>query len=252
MEYYTIPPFAHLELDKNATHYLTVAQWVEQEEALLPFYKKRVAEGAKLILDNGMFEFREVYPVDDYLDMAKEIGACTIVAPDVWKNALQTSREAETFYDSLSNEDLNRWKIMGAPHGKTISEFCWCYEKLVGFLDIIGLTKGEWNDTTGWIRPYFTWMLEQENCPVELHLLGLDNVQELLFCNPDKVVSFDTSLPWKAAFQNKIITSQSTITGMFTVGEVLNEDQQAWAIRNLESIREYTAMPKANMWRKKE
>lgn len=238
MYYYSIPPFAHLEADKACQHYLTVAQWVEQEEALLHFFKKRTSEGARLILDNGVFEFREAYPVDKYLDMARNIGATMIVAPDEWKDAKKTVEMTLDFVNSLSNPELEKFEIMGVPHGKTIGEFVWCNDKICTEVDVIGLAKDEWGDKSGYIRPFFTWCAELNVTPIRYHLLGLSCVNELKMCNRQKVISFDTSIPYKAGLDNRYLRNDSVITTKYTPEMSFDKFQLDFSVSNCKILRE--------------
>jgi hypothetical protein len=247
VDYYSIPPFEHLGGDKNCQHYLTVAQWVEQREALLTFYKKRTEEGAKLILDNGVFEFREAYPVEKYLEMADAIGATTIVAPDVWKDAKKTAEFTLEFLGCMSEKELCKFKVMGVPHGRTLSEFTWCYEKICCDVDIVGLAKDEWGDMTGYIRPFFTWSLD-EKIPIPFHLLGLSCVKELSMCNQKSVMSFDTSMPYKAGLENKYIRKDSIFSTKYTPEMAFDKEQLAFAIQNCDILRELANEEKVKPW----
>jgi len=254
MQYYTIPPFAHLDFDLEAHHYLTVAQWVEQKEDLFTFYKKRIGEGAKVILDNGVHEFREPYPVEKYLDMAKELGVETIVAPDKWGEADWTVNLVLDFMDVLSKEDKSRFKIMGVPHGETLIDFVDCYYKLQLYCDIIGLAKDEWRDESGYIRPFMTWKLDWAINKPKFHLLGLNHTKELWLCNPETTVSFDTSMPYKAAMMHVLLMGENneediTVQGKYQVDRVMSETELKYAGANLEILRLGSQKTKLQYWR---
>ena len=250
MHYYTIPPFVHLGLDTKAEHYLTVAQWVEREEALFHFYKKRIQEGASVILDNGQHEFREVYPIDKYLDMAKELGVEILVAPDVWGDSEKTAKVALDFWYSLSKEDKELFQIMGVPHGKTLDEFMGCYHEL-DMMDIIGLAKDEWGDKTGYIRAWMTHFLDEVDGSYDrFHLLGLNHVNELTCCNADTTRSFDTSLPYKAAMLNIKLHRIYELSGKYEVQKKLAKSQEVIALYNCNELRHWAKYPKDELWRK--
>lgn len=249
MHYYTIPPFEHLGLDTKAQHYLVVAQWVEQSEALLIFYRKRIQEGAKVILDNGVHEFREVYPIDKYLDMAKDLGVEILVAPDVWGDADKTAEVALDFWHSLSKEDKEQFDIMGVPHGRNLNEFNRCFQELEEF-PIIGLAKDEWGDKTGYIRPWMTRCLDDEDDNYDrFHLLGLTHVNELTCCNPRTTRSFDTSMPYKAAMMGCVIDRTSEVSGKYEVDGVMTFKQRKAALHNCKALRRLADGPKRELWR---
>ena len=248
MHYYTIPPFEHLELDTVAQHYLVVAQWVEQSEALLHFYQRRAKEGASIILDNGVHEYRTVYPIEKYLAMAKDIGVEVIVAPDVWGDADGTVEAALDFYHSLSVGEQDM--VMGVPHGKNLFEFMQCFSEMDEF-NIIGLSKDEWGDKTGYIRPWFTHFMGEEDANTDrFHLLGLTHIKELLYCNPQTTRSFDTSLPWKAAMMNIKINGECSVSGEYKVRDVMTPQQQKIAQFNLNELRYLAQKSKTNLWKK--
>jgi len=248
MNYYSIPPFEHLGADEECKHFLTVAQWVEQSEALFQFYKAKSLLGTNLILDNGVFEYREAYDTDKYIEMAKELRADIIVAPDEWKDANKTVNMTLEFINSLSDNDLRKFEVMAVPHGKTLEEYMWCYGKISREVGLIGLAKDEWGDSTGYIRPFMTHHLELPQVPMKFHLLGLTHVKELLYCNPDKVVSFDTSMPYKLGKEIKYLSSDTTIGTRYDPKAKLNDIQLEVSITNCNSLRELAGDLKQNLW----
>lgn len=242
MDYYTIAPINHLELVKDEPRHLVVASFLDNDK-VYDFYQKQGIQKHKIILDNGSLEFNEPINRDTFLDYARELYVDAIVCPDYIRDAVRTMNETEVFFDSLSENELRKYHLIGVVHGRDLTEFITCYHKLLTICDIIAFTAKDewtkgWRDHNGIVRSFLTYYLDN-HLPglAEIHLLGLNFVKELYYTNP-KVRSIDTSMPFKLAAKNEALGLGSSHMGMFDFNVKLNKKQQQLGVQNIQFLKD--------------
>lgn len=88
MDFYRILPITVQQID--APFYLVIAQYMDEKTT--KYYRKRMAEGATVILDNGAFEFGKAMDEVEYVNIINDLKPTVIVCPDEFGNGTK-SRE---------------------------------------------------------------------------------------------------------------------------------------------------------------
>lgn len=254
MDCYCIAPFNHLNLVWQFNRHLLIVPYLEENQKYAEFYLEMVNAdrnpGAEvyIILDNGVIEEKKP-SMDHVLDWArrfKEGSQVTVVAPDFWKSSSDTIFGTEAFLNSLSVQERRDYRIMGVPHGKDIRDFLNCLSTLEGQVDVIGWPYKEWGDTYGYSRPFMI----KYGIPIskDIHLLGLWNAEEITYHNFPEVKSFDTSMPFRLAKKNMILTEVSVDTDSFDWNMELTNNQKDLAADNLKQIQQLGIWPKRSLF----
>jgi hypothetical protein len=199
MQYYAISPLNGLDVVKNCSHYLVVAQWLKNQ-AYRVFFKSRVAAGCHLILDNGAYEFGEAMPDEEYWMYIGQMNPSIVVAPDKFQDGQETVMRVNKFLNQMETQFMdNRFEVMGVPQGKTIREWFICFEYLCEMVDVIGIPTAQFGDRTGIVRQFLSSKIDDKKTP-RIHLLGLWNPTEVMhYHDVPRVQSIDTSMPFKYA-----------------------------------------------------
>jgi len=210
MKYFAIAPLNHLDLIKEEKHHMVITPFL-MDKKIMKFYQDQKETGAVIMLDNGEFE-DVALTNEEYVDIVEMIDPDIICLPDVWKDPQCTIDKHVGALKLLDSRGLKP-VCMFIPHGNNILEYITCVANIVNriipqytqFEFILGLTFAEWGDRSGMIRPFLSHHLMEH--PGLIHLLGLYNTRELWTCGED-VVSVDSSFPFKAALNGRVIDSQ--------------------------------------------
>lgn len=135
----------NLELSDYGDYHFILAQEARRHKAVRAYYKE--SEMYKT-LDNGTAEKSRV-PFSILVDMANEIDADEVVAPDVVGDIDETIDDTSAFLSEYSNEPF---EVMGVPQGSTGLEWFECLD----------------------------WMLKNDN----IHSIGLSRLS-IPMCFPD-------------------------------------------------------------------
>ena len=241
MDYYCITPLEYYRLTGMANRHLVIAPYLRDNPDVLEFYRLLITKGADVILDNGVYETGKPMELDDYIKVIRKLKPTQVVAPDAWGDFQRTITLMDEFYGRVEDEGFeNKFQIMGVPHGKTIEEWMKCYYDIIPMCDVIGLSVGEWGDTTGVVRHFFARYLDERFSHVPLHLLGLWDANEISKYTSDKRVrSVDTSMPWKLAKRDKgFFNTKSDFTKM-DFNDIWTDKQIELAICNLDELKEW-------------
>jgi len=159
------------------------------------FYKK---SKKYKILDWGIYE-RETFPIENYLDLAKELSVNEIVIPDYMYDKKATLYSIEEFIT------ITDFKKMVVPQGKDPQEWLECLAEIIrkhdGDFQVVGVPI--WLNKRFGCRPHIIKLCKDGRI-FDFHLLGLDDYKELLLYDKrDLVRSLDTSLPFTLAYHYK-------------------------------------------------
>lgn len=247
MKYFAIAPLNHLDLIEEERHHMVITPFL-MDNKVMKFYREQKETGAVIMLDNGEFE-DVALTNEEYIGMIEEIEPDIICLPDAWKNPNETMFRHSNMLELLAERGLKP-VCMFIPHGNNVLDYMTCLAGIVNHLlpqypsfeFILGLTFAEWGDMSGMVRPFLSHHLMKH--PGLIHLLGLYNTRELWTCGPD-VVSVDSSFPFKAALNGRVIDSQEemVITDKFDFHARLSDDQIMFAKANL-SMMHYLAESK--------
>lgn len=239
MNYFAIAPINHLDLIKDEKHHMVITPFV-MDKKIMKFYQEQKETGAVLMLDNGEFE-DVALSLEEYISIIETLEPDIVCLPDAWKNPSVTIDKHIAALVMLAEVGLKP-KCMIIPHGRHMLEYLHCTAHIVnnvigtylenGYEFILGLTFAEWGDTSGIVRPFLSHHLME--FPGEFHFLGLYNTKELWTCS-DKVMSVDSSFPFKAALEGTLLrsTNGTVITKSFDFHVELTDKQIELAKLNL-------------------
>jgi len=234
IQLYITAPIKHLDLVQDFHHHMVIGPFLDRSTR--EWFRAKSREGDLIMLDNGCFENKVPMDTNTFLKLVRELQAKIVVMPDFWKSAKQTLKASHQFNDQLDRVSIHSFKRMGVPHGETLDEYIDAYQQLSEISDIIGLTVGEWNDEHGWFRAFMGKYALDLGCT--FHLLGLWNVGELKRClKVPRIVSIDTSIPFKLAAKNEVLKPDSFCKDDFDFEMKLTQKQQNLAKRNLQILR---------------
>ena len=203
MKYFAIAPLKHLDMIAKEEHHMVITPFL-MDKKVMEFYREQKETGAELMLDNGEFEDVAI-PQETYIGFVRELDPDYIILPDVWKNPQTTLDFHLMMQDKLDEAGLAPREIF-VPHGDNLLQYNNCLRVMINEMnvDIIGLTFAEWGDTSGMVRPFLSHHLGTK----PYHFLGLYNTKELWAAGPN-VLSVDSSFPFKAALQNKLLSTNN-------------------------------------------
>jgi len=161
------------------------------------FYRNRSKAGDYVILDNGAWERDISVSSDELLDMAKEMKAKEVVAPDKLYDKNETIKMTRDFLSIVPP----KLKVQAVPQGQTVQEWKECFNELTKLqVDVIGLSKAPKYKSSRTERALYC-LKEKPN--ITYHLLGLDNPLELtnpIYKNP-QFRSIDSKIAFKYGAQ---------------------------------------------------
>jgi len=207
MKVAVIPPIAHKELSLLGDIVFLLAHELKDNGEAIDFYSK--VEKYKM-LDNGAFELKRSISWDDVLDVAREARVNEVVLPDFpYEHPRKTIDASMEALSVVSDSERKQFKFMFVPHGRTPSEYLACFRIGVRLdVDVIGFSIIDlWKESVR-LRPFIVQLLHscgELTDEKEYHLLGLDDVSELLLYRGINIRSVDTSLPFTVAGHDKIL-----------------------------------------------
>lgn len=106
----------------------------EKNEAYLNKFKKAVADGRDVILDNSIFELGEAFDGETFAYWVRQLKPTWYIVPDCWKDGAKT---VEMFNDFVEKYPILPGKRVGVAQGKTIEEVIECYQQIKDRCDMI-------------------------------------------------------------------------------------------------------------------
>lgn len=187
----------------RSKYHMALAHLVLENLDYANFYRERSAAGEYVILDNSIIELGEAVSIDIILEAAARIKAHEIILPDVYRDGMGTLNAIDRVFHHDA-EKLKGYKLMAVPQGKTMSDWLYCYKKILrNFpqIDVIGIPKSTSmfeDDTIG--RDNLVQHLYSHGFvkyDKEYHLLGVhNNPAEILVSSRHKWIrGVDTCLP---------------------------------------------------------
>lgn len=142
IDFYIIPPRAHLELMDLGIRYFCLAQQYKKDENYRHFFKQKVAEGKWVTLDNGVGD-HDFISQDELFEFVKDLRPSEVIPLDVLKDGDQTFRNTVEFILRMKEEKIEGVEIFAVPQGDTLDEWLDCYIKLSNLSEVktIGMSK---------------------------------------------------------------------------------------------------------------
>jgi hypothetical protein len=198
----------------KSRYHLILAHLVEKDETYRKFYIERARAGDFITLDNSSYELGDdIYTPKQLIDLALQVGAQEVMAPEHLRDGEKTFRKVETFSEEFHRHDgAKDLKIAITIHGQTMGEIMSCFNRCshVAGVSTIGLScRLDFPLTGRTVVPNATLRrslcriaifnevrqeVETNEDPMCIHLLGMNHPSELLYYKGFKVVrSHDSS-----------------------------------------------------------
>lgn len=191
-----IPPSQLSVIPLPQKIHLCLAHLVEKYPKYAEYYKHKADRGATVILDNSAFELGTSYSAERMFELADEVNATEIMAPEFFKDSSKTIDAVYGFIEKARELNCTR-KIFATVCGNSFEDWLGCYETLIKRREIrvIGITfrVNEFSDvlpvafltktqSNMYSRILLTFFLStRASSRVEHHLLGLWDPLELVF-----------------------------------------------------------------------
>lgn len=180
------PKLAHivprdlLSITSLNQYHMSLAHLIKQDKDYLQFYRRMVAAGRYVLMDNGAAENAQLSN-EDLLECYNQFHPTEIVLPDTLCNkndTLRKVREAVPFF--LSNGVT--CKFMAVPQGQTLEEWEECAEELISmpYIHCLGVSKfltiqtGDPDVRYKAVEYIDQLRAEKHRDDLEVHLLGCD------------------------------------------------------------------------------
>ena len=108
----------------------------ETDPEYLEMFKKALADGRDVILDNSIFELGTSFDHDRFAYWINELKPTWYIVPDVWKNGPATVKMFFEFFNKHPRRTLNG-KVIGVAQGNTLDEVMTCYQAIEPYCDMI-------------------------------------------------------------------------------------------------------------------
>lgn len=108
----------------------------ESDPEYLEMFKKAVADGRDVILDNSIFELGTSFNHDRFAYWINELKPTWYIVPDVWKNGPATVKMFFEFMDKYPRGSLPG-KIIGVAQGYTLAEVAASYKAIEPYCDMV-------------------------------------------------------------------------------------------------------------------
>lgn len=181
----------------------------EEDKEYLEQFKKAIAKGREVILDNSIFELEEAFNADRFAYWINELRPTWYIVPDALEDAKKTMSQMSAW--NVEYKELPGKKI-GVVQGKTYKQIVACYEYMdkLANVDMIAISFDYSYYTKSFPHPnkYVSWCLGRVKLLGDLvkdgiinedkkhHLLGSSLPQEGLYYRQYPwIYSMDTSNP---------------------------------------------------------
>lgn len=244
-----ITPTAYLEkFSAQGDIFLALAHLIDDNgtNEYARFHRRKVEEGRRVILDNGLFEGAQV-TTDQLLRRAAAIKASVVCAPDVLYDAKGTIKEFKRFIQAKHEFGLVA-EVMGIPQADNPTDWWECFQfmDLHSECDIIGLSILSVPKSFGrhatreqpitssrvhLIRQLYAHSYLSGRRITPCHLLGLgESYDDIIFATrllPRDIISNDSSSCFVHGMRGIRYGREGHIPGG-KVHEKLDFDLQAW------------------------
>lgn len=108
----------------------------ETDPEYLDMFKKALADGRDVMLDNSIFELGTSFDHDRFAYWINKLKPTWYIVPDVWKNGPATTKMFFEFIEAHPRETLHG-KVVGVAQGYTFEEVAACYRAIEPYCDMI-------------------------------------------------------------------------------------------------------------------
>lgn len=219
-----ICPTYHLgSFAKRSNYHLVLAHMVEKDLRYRNFYREMSKRGDYITLDNSSYELGDdIYTPQQLINLALEVGASEVMAPETYCDADATIEKVCTFIDVFSSvKNKGNLKVFATVHGETLMDVHRCVEtvikegvSVIGFscrldypipgysrYDLPGMES--WNRSVVRLHTVFSLrklMEKYRDRNIEYHLLGINHPMEIAYYDTigfgNTIRSVDSSCPY--------------------------------------------------------
>ena len=131
MNFYVIPPLNHLDLMNEGDRFFCLAQLYIKDHNYREFFKKKVAQGKWVTLDNGAGD-HDLISEDVLISVAEDLMPSEVIPPDVLFNGIATIRNLESFIGKMKERNLlGKIEIFACPQGINKEEWLFVYKYML-------------------------------------------------------------------------------------------------------------------------
>jgi hypothetical protein len=141
MKVATIVPQNYLHLLKKDDYLMCLGNLINKPgmERYTEFYRQKCADGAFVIMDNGLIE-NDPRPLPELIEKAYQLGASEMVMTDVFRDKEATLKAIEEGMKQIGDDCPIR--LMFVPQGNTIDEWVMCAAYLIRHYIMYKITIG--------------------------------------------------------------------------------------------------------------
>lgn len=145
MDFYVIPPLAHLDLmhQGKGNRYFCLAQLYKKSPEYREFFRERVREGAWVTLDNGAGD-HDVVTEEDLFTAMEDLLPSEVIPPDYLFDCDRTMSAFALFVTQMRMRlEFDKIEIFACPQGATRDEWVECYTHFLNIpqVNTIGMSK---------------------------------------------------------------------------------------------------------------
>jgi len=191
----------------------------EEDKEYLEQFKKAIAKGREVILDNSIFELEEAFDADKFAYWINEIRPSWYIVPDALEDSKKTMSQMASW--NMNYSDKVYGKKIGVVQGKTYKQIAACYEYMdkLAKVDMIAISFDYSYYTKSIPHPnkYVSWMLGRIKLLGDLvkdGIINKDKPHHLLGCGLPQEFSFYSQYPWIYSLD----TSNPVVHGIKGIG----------------------------------
>ena len=134
-------PISILEESKSYNDYdYALVHLFETQPEYLKFFKRSIAAGREVLLDNSIFELGEAFNPVKYVKYAEELNPTFLIVPDVLEDAKATMSSWNKFHLNYNLKDYTSAYTIGVVQGKTYQDIVDCYKFMSDNADYIAIS----------------------------------------------------------------------------------------------------------------
>jgi len=134
-------PIAILEESKSYNDYdYALVHLFETQPDYLNFFKRSLAAGREVLLDNSIFELGKAFDPSKYIKYASDLDPTFLIVPDVLEDAKATMSSWNTFHLNYKLSDYTNASTIGVVQGETYQDIVDCYKFMSDNADYIAIS----------------------------------------------------------------------------------------------------------------
>jgi len=134
-------PIAILEESKSYNDYdYALVHLFETQPDYFNFFKRSLAAGREVLLDNSIFELGEAFDPSKYIDYASALDPTFLIVPDVLEDAKSTMSSWSKFHLNYKLSDYTNASTIGVVQGVTYQDIVDCYKFMADNADYIAIS----------------------------------------------------------------------------------------------------------------